>query len=57
MPEEKVKLKNLEERIDAAKDQMADKNSPNIMPSQLGKVIKFHRENIWKNLLNLKVEK
>ena len=41
MPEEKVKLKNLEERIDAAKDQMADKNSPNIMPSQLGKVIKL----------------
>ncbi|MDA9591530.1 AtpZ/AtpI family protein [Pelagibacteraceae bacterium] len=41
MPEEKLKLKNLEERIDAAKDQIADKNSPNIKPSQLGKVMKL----------------
>ena len=41
MPEEKIKIKNLEERIDAAKDQIAEKNSPNIKPSQLGQVMKL----------------
>ena len=41
MPEEKIKLKNLEKRIDAAKDQIADKNSPTIKPSPLGQVMKL----------------
>ena len=41
MPEEKIKLKNLEKRIDAAKDHIAEKNSPNIKPSPLGQVMKL----------------
>ena len=41
MPEEKIKIKNLEERIDAAKDQIAEKISPNIKPSPLGQVMKL----------------
>ena len=41
MPEEKIKIKNSEERIDAAKDQIAEKNSPNIKPSPLGQVMKL----------------
>ena len=40
-PNSKIKLKNLEKKIDAAKDHIAEKNSPNIKPSQLGQVMKL----------------
>ena len=57
MPEEKIKIKNLEERIDAAKDQIAEKNSPNIKPSQLGQVMKLVVEAIDKLMLKMSYRK